>query len=100
MPGLTKHAVDGAAMARRGRRFGPETADCLPVIYVGTRGYRRKAVIGWIDRRGDCAVVGNFPLGRLAVEALSNEARALSGPAAELGIVMPALRKFDETPVS
>lgn len=97
LPGLTKHVIDGAALDRLARQFGPETADCLPVIYVGTTGRRRKAVIGWMDRRGDCVAVGKYPLGRMAAEALSNEARALSGPAVKLGIVMPALRSFDET---
>ena len=97
LPGLTKHVIGSAALDRLAQQFGPETADCLPVIYVGTTGRRRKAVIGWMDRRGDCVAVGKYPLGRLAVEALSNEARALSGPAVKLGIVMPALRSFDET---
>ncbi|MDP6473389.1 MAG: phosphotransferase [Alphaproteobacteria bacterium] len=96
LPGLTRHAIDGAAMAGLGRRFGAEAADCLPVIYVGTAGYRRKAVIGWVDKRGDCAAVGKFPLGRQAGDALRNEARALSGPAAGLGIAMPALHNFDD----
>ena len=96
MPGITRHAVDGAAVARLAHRFGHETAECLPAIYIGTIGYRRKAVVGWMDRRGACVAVGKFPLGRRAAEALANEAKALTGPAAKLGIAMPALRHWDE----
>lgn len=95
MPGITRHAVDSAAVARLAHRFGHETAECLPAIYIGTIGYRRKAVIGWMDRRGACVAVGKFPLGRRAIQALANEAKALAGPAAKLGITMPALLHWD-----
>jgi len=97
IPGVAEYAIDRAAVAGLRRRFGPETADCLPVFFIGAIGYRRKMVVAWMDRQGNCAAVGKLPLGRLAAQALGDEAMAISGPASKLGIAMPALIRWDET---
>jgi hypothetical protein len=45
IPGVAEYAIDRAAVAGLRRRFGPETADCLPVFFIGAIGYRRKMVV-------------------------------------------------------
>jgi hypothetical protein len=68
----------------------------LPLIYLGTRGSRRKAVVHLVNaENGNCEVIVKVPIGPGAKGAIVREAEVLTSLAAELYPFSPRLLHLD-----